>query len=238
MVLGFAIREGWMDNFSIDHIMIKQSSRQIRVLTQEEQADLEKYLLSEITNVHMGIYISLYTGIRLGELCALRWDKIDFRQKMISVERTMQRFKDYSQSSVKKTKIVETLPKSNCAIRTIPIPDFLLQLLCVKSSGIESQAYLLTGQSDKFMEPRLVEYHFQNIMRKLEIENVNFHCLRHTFATRCVELGFDVKTLSAILGHATIYITMNRYVHPTMDMKRNNMEKLGKLADVGNVSLK
>lgn len=238
MVLIFAIQEGWAADCGIDHIVIKQGRRQIRVLSPEEQEDLEKYLLSEMSKVHMGIYISLYTGIRLGELCALRWEGIDLRKKMITIEKTMLRIKDYSQSSKKKTKIIETSPKSSCAIRTIPIPDFLLQLLCDQSVGIEKQAYLLTGRIDKFMEPRLVEYHYQNIMRRLGIENVNFHCLRHTFATRCVELGFDVKTLSVILGHATIHITMNRYVHPTMDMKRNNMEKLGRLANAGRDSLK
>lgn len=231
MVLDFAANEGWMDSCNIEHIVIKQGSKQVRVLTQVEQRSLEKYLLAELSYIHMGIYISLYTGIRLGELCALRWDGIDSIQKTITVEKTMLRLKDYSASSERKTKVVETLPKSTCAIRTIPIPDFLSDLLYEKSAGMEGRAYLLTGKTDKFIEPRLVEYHFQNIMQRLGIKHANFHCLRHTFATRCVELGFDVKTLSVILGHATIHITMNRYVHPTMDMKRNNMEKLGQLAD-------
>lgn len=237
MVLAFAEREGWADNVGLDDIVIKQGSRQIRVLTQEEQGDLEKYLLAEISNIHMGIYISLYTGIRLGELCALRWEKIDMKQKIITIDKTMLRIKDYSQSSTKKTKIIETLPKSSCAVRTIPIPDFLLKLLHAKSEGMENQAYLLTGRTDKYMEPRLIEYHFQKIMHKLGLLNVNFHCLRHTFATRCVELGFDVKTLSMILGHATIQITMNRYVHPTMAMKRNNMDKLQSLVHTGECCL-
>lgn len=230
-VLDYAVNEGWIDRCNISHIIIKQDNRQIRVLTQAEQRNLEQCLLAKMSNIYMGIYISLYTGIRLGELCALRWNRIDLKQKTITVEKTMLRLKDYSASSKKKTKVVETLPKSACSIRTIPIPDFLSELLYEKSAGIDGRAYLLTGRTDKFIEPRLMEYHFQNIMQKLGMKHANFHCLRHTFATRCVELGFDVKTLSVILGHSTIHITMNRYVHPTMDMKRNNMEKLGQLAD-------
>lgn len=231
MVILFSSQEGWMSNCGIAHIVIKQGNKQIRVLAQEEQANLEKYLLSELSNVSMGIYISLYTGIRLGELCALQWEKIDFGEKMISINKTMIRLKDYAHSSGKSTRVVETSPKSPCANRMIPIPDFLLQLLREKSIGMEGQAYLLTGRADKYMEPRLLEYHFQKITKDLGIKNANFHCLRHTFATRCVEVGFDVKTLSVILGHATIHITMNRYVHPTVDMKRSNMEKLGQLAE-------
>lgn len=230
MVLIFAMQEEKVCSCNIDHILIKQEKKQVRVLTKEEQEDLENYLLSDISYIHMGIYISLYTGIRLGELCALRWEQIDFSAKLIAIKKTMLRLKDYSSKSQKKTKIVETLPKSSSAVRTIPISDFLLQVLH-KKSGMEKQAYILTGRSDKYVEPRLMEYHFKKIVKKLGIEHVNFHCLRHTFATRCVEAGFDVKTLSVILGHSSIQITMNRYVHPTIDMKRENMKKLEQLMD-------
>lgn len=233
MVLIFAMQEEKVCCCNIDHILIKQERKQVRVLTKEEQANLENYLLSDISYIHMGIYLSLYTGIRLGELCALRWEQVDFSAKMIAVKKTMLRLKDYSSDSQKKTKIVETLPKSPSAVRTIPISDFLLQVLH-KKSGMEKQAYILTGCRDKYVEPRLMEYHFKKIMKKLGIENVNFHCLRHTFATRCVEAGFDVKTLSVILGHSSIQITMNRYVHPTIDMKRENMKKLEQLMDKEN----
>lgn len=232
MALTFAAHEGWMHECGMEHIVIRQEIRKIRVLTKEEQAELEKNLLMECSNLHIGIYISLYTGIRLGELCALRWKKIKLEEKMILINKTMMRIKDYAQTKKNRTKIIETLPKSVSAEREIPIPDFLIQLLQKKYTGMTGEEYLLTGRADKYIEPRLMEYHFQKIIKNVGISNASFHCLRHTFATRCVEVGFDVKTLSVILGHASIQITMNRYVHPTMDMKRKNMEKLGQLTGI------
>lgn len=235
-ILMFSAKEGWMKECRIDHIVIKQDSRQIRILTRQEQADLEACLLADFSNIHMGIYVSLYTGIRLGELCALRWESVSLEKKMIFINRTMMRIRDYSHVTDKNTKIIETPPKSVCAIREIPIPDFLLRILREKSVGMLGQEYFLTGRADQYMEPRLVEYHFHKIMDSLAIRDANFHCLRHTFATRCVAVGFDVKTLSVILGHAAIHITMNRYVHPTADMKRQNMDKLEGISNLFAVS--
>ncbi len=83
--------------------------------------------------------------------------------------------------------------------------------------------YILTGKSNKFIEPRLLEYHFKNYVKSCELEDVNFHALRHTFATRCVEAGFDIKTLSEILGHVNVNITLNRYVHSSMEFKRTTV---------------
>ena len=90
-------------------------------------------------------------------------------------------------------------------------------------------AYILTGTADQFIEPRTMENKFHQVLRACGIPDKNFHCIRHTFATRCVELGFDVKSLSEILGHADIHVTMNRYVHPSMQLKRHNMDKLQKI---------
>ncbi len=230
MALIFAVQKELGGGCNMDHILIKQENKQVRVLTKEEQARLEQYLLAEPSGIHVGIYISLYTGIRLGELCALRWEQVDLNKNMISIQKTMLRLKDYASASQKKTRVVETLPKSPSAVRTVPVSDFLSGILHEKS-GMEKQAYVLTGSKDKYVEPRLMEYHFKKITKKLGIEGANFHCLRHTFATRCVEAGFDIKTLSVILGHSSIQITMNKYVHPTLDMKRENMKKLERLMD-------
>ena len=119
-----------------------------------------------------------------------------------------------------------TKPKSQCSIRDIPIPEVLLPYLDSKRSTDE---YVLTGRSDIYVEPRTMQNHFKRILKQCDIEDVNFHVLRHTFATRCIELGFDIKSLSEILGHANVNITLNRYVHPSMDLKQQNMSKLSDL---------
>ena len=87
----------------------------------------------------------------------------------------------------------------------------------------------MTGKTNSCVEPRTLQYHFKKILQKSRIQEANYHALRHTFATRCIELGFDIKSLSEILGHASVNITLNRYVHPSMEMKRDNMEKLSEL---------
>lgn len=167
--------------------------------------------------------------MRVGEICALHWEDISFSEQTLYVHQTLQRIQDKS-CSEKKTRIVLTTPKSACSIRTIPIPDPILKIL--NDHQTSRKGFLLTNSETHFIEPRTMQNRFKTVLKKSEIESANFHALRHTFATRCIELGFDVKSLSEILGHATVNITMNRYVHPTLEMKKNNMEKLSALFTV------
>lgn len=118
-------------------------------------------------------------------------------------------------------------PKSKCSIRTIPIPSNVVQLL--KDTSITKKGYLVTGTEEHYLEPRTMQLHFKRVLEQADLRQVNFHALRHTFATRCVEVGFDIKSLSEILGHANVTITMNRYVHPSMELKKENMQKLSSL---------
>ena len=129
-----------------------------------------------------------------------------------------------------KTEVVVTTPKSSCSIRKIPLPDEIFEILVLNKKA--SSGYVLTNDEYKFIEPRTMQNKFKKILKAAGVENANFHALRHTFATRCVELGFDIKSLSEILGHATVNITMNRYVHPTYEMKKKNMQKLSELLAV------
>ena len=126
----------------------------------------------------------------------------------------------------KRTEVIILEPKSACSIRTIPLPDVIMGLL---ERFYAPGAFLLTGESKRFMEPRTIQNHFKRILCDCGIQNANFHTPRHTFATRCIELGFDVKSLSEILGHAGVAITMNRYVHPTMTFKAENMNRFSSL---------
>lgn len=225
-ILKFAIRKGKVVPCDGNAVQIKQIQKTMRVFSKMEQNRLCDYLRSEINPCNIGILICLFTGLRIGELCALHWEDISFGERTMHIHQTMQRIQDKSNSE-KKTKIVLTTPKSACSIRTIPIPEPLITILADYKTS--PKGYLLTNSESNFIEPRTMQNRFKTVLKKCEIESANFHALRHTFATRCVELGFDVKSLSEILGHATVNITMNRYVHPTLDMKKENMEKLSSL---------
>ena len=174
----------------------------------------------------LGIILCLYTGIRLGELCALKWKNICFITKTIKIDKTMQRIYNYDSDAKKKTKIIIDTPKSKKSLRTIPLPDFLCVKLQEVGGNMKKEAYLLTGMTNKFIEPRNYQNYFKRYLKELGLRNVNFHILRHTFATRCIEVGVDIKSLSEILGHTNINITLNRYVHSSLEYRRRQIEKL------------
>lgn len=208
-------------------IRIRQEYRQMRVFSIEEQRILSRYLLQDTDLSKLGVYLSLYTGIRIGELCALQRKNLSFDKQFLSVEKTMQRVQ--TEDGESKTEITITEPKSKCSVREIPLPDFLF-VLCRQYYGrLEPDAFLLSGKVDKFVEPRTLQNRFRQYLKESGIDKANFHTLRHTFATRCIEQGFDSKTLSELLGHVNVTITLNRYVHSSMELKRNNMEKLNAL---------
>ncbi|MDR1464344.1 MAG: site-specific integrase [Oscillospiraceae bacterium] len=209
-------------------ITIKNEPKEMRVLSKPEQDALSQYLTKNAdagsTNAPaLGVLLSLYTGIRIGELCALRWQDIDLTENTLHITGTLQRVPDFSGEGAK-TRVTITSPKSKCSVRTIPLPEFLIPLLQARAA--QPKAYLLTGEKVRFVEPRTVQNHFKRYIVACGIADANFHCLRHTFATRCIELGFDVKTLSKILGHSSVSITLGRYVHSSLDLKRANMRKL------------
>lgn len=228
-ILDFGYREKGLQVPDIRNISIKQPQKPLRILSKMEQQQLNQYLTKNITPCHLGILVCMYTGLRIGEICALKWEDIHLSEKYIHVHQTMQRIQIMDESDNSTTIIIQS-PKSDCSIRIIPLPEELVNLLMNEKK--EDSAYLLTGLDTKFMEPRRLEYRFKKIISECEIENVNFHALRHTFATRCVELGFDIKSLSEILGHANVNITLNRYVHPSMELKKENMDKLSQLLTI------
>ena len=228
-ILKFAIKKGKFVPCDGSTIQVKHVSKGMRVLSKTEQEKLCQYLYSELDPYNIGILVCLFTGIRVGEICALRWEDVSFSDQTIRVHRTLQRVQDKSGEG-KRTKIVVTTPKSACSIRTIPIPDALLKILATNKGS--ASGYLLTNSESRFVEPRTMQNRFKKALKMSDIESANFHAIRHTFATRCIELGFDVKSLSEILGHATVNITMNRYVHPTLELKKENMQRLSSLLAV------
>ncbi len=225
-ILKYAQENGWQTACSGKEVVIKQIPKEMCVLHLTEQKILCEYLSDHISERNIGILLCLFIGLRIGEICALKWEDISLTEKTIHVHHTIQRIQIEGNSN-KKTKVIITTPKSKCSIRTIPIPDNIINILNKISPN--QCGFLLTGTEKKYVEPRTMQNHLKKVLESASLRSVNFHALRHTFATRCVEVGFDIKSLSEILGHANVNITMNRYVHPTMDLKRDNMQKLSTL---------
>lgn len=191
------------------------------VLDSIQQKTLLSYLAEEPSASNVGIAMTLMTGLRVGELCALQWKDIDLKNELVNVTKTMQRIQDFE--GKKATKIIIGTPKSKTSVRSIPIPKPILNMLKTLKTGDEE--FFLTGKN-LFVEPRTMQYRFQAILKKLGLPKFNFHALRHTFATNCATLGFDVKTLSELLGHSSVEITLNRYVHSSLDMKKKYVARL------------
>ena len=213
---------------NLSRLSVKKVDTEMRVLSIEEQRQLTKVLLDNTDTIKLGVLISLYTGIRIGELCALKWENLNLSSKTLSIRETMQRIQCSEKTETVKTKIIITEPKSRCSIRNIPIPDFLIEL--IQQFQNTPRSYVLTGDNNRYIEPRTMQNWFKRYVQESGIEKANYHSLRHTFATRCVEVGFDVKTLSEILGHTNVNITLNRYVHSSFELKCDNMNKLSIVA--------
>lgn len=210
---------------SITNNFMQHKSHTIEILNRTEQAKLMQFLHKDMDISKAGIFLCLSTGLRLGEICSLKWGDIDPECKLLHVNRTVQRIK--SMEGPSKTVLLETPPKSVFSNREIPIPDTLLSLLMAfKNNG---QEYILC--KDKPMEPRTYQNHFKRYLGQIMVPDYNFHALRHTFATNCIDSGMDIKSLSEILGHSNVQITLDRYVHPSMDTKRKYIDALS--ADYG-----
>ncbi|MDO4324725.1 MAG: site-specific integrase [bacterium] len=221
-ILRFAAKNGSLVPCDGSSIKIKKKMKEMRIFTRTEQEILYAYLLSNLNAPNMGILVCMFTGLRVGEICALHWEDISIHEQTIHVHQTMQRLQ--VKEGFSKTRVMITTPKSSCSVRTIPVPENIMKIITKYQTS--STGYFLTGCNDHFIEPRTMQNRFKHVLSVCGIQNANYHVLRHTFATRCVELGFDIKTLSEILGHASVNITMNRYVHPTMELKRENMKRL------------
>ena len=246
----FSILHGYEIRYATDCIELPTKAKKISILTTKDEEKLLSYLKDNFNLTSMGILLSLFSGIRLGELCALKWNDFSLEKRYFHVSRTMQRLPNPGNTGkTSKTGNRDNTSKTNNAsntdkkassktvvaveefekpslIRTIPIPEKLMDYLLPLYL---EDAYVLSGHKERFVEPRTMENRFKAVLKKCGIEYVNFNTLRHTFATRCVEVGFDVKALSEILGHSNVNMTLNRYVYPSMQTKHKNMNKLNGL---------
>ena len=191
------------------------------VLSPDQQERLESYLTQNVDVYKFGVLLTLYTGLRVGELCALRWR--DVEGGSITVRGTMQRLGDGSGAS----RVVVGSPKTKTSARTIPLPAFLCDYMSFFSRGRAPEDFILGSERRPVVEPRFMQSRFKKYTADVGIEGATFHSLRHSFATRCVDTyDFDVKTLSEILGHSSVETTLNLYVHSSMERKRDQMSKL------------
>lgn len=238
LALDFGRKKGYIYSNNLIVCNPRQNMPKIQILTEDEQQKLE-YLLSEEYNpINFGIMISLYLGLRIGEICALRWEDLDIENGMVCVHRSIQRIPVFQANSdvnvntdnQAKTKIIIDTPKTACSAREIPIPSFMLSTF--KKYQATSSCYVVTGTFE-YMEPRIYYRKYKKVMKKCGLQKFNYHALRHTFATRCVENNFDLKSLSEILGHANVSTTLQKYVHPSINLKRQHMDNLEKVSICG-----
>ena len=223
-VIKYASRIKYCTDRTALDVSVKVKNAPFRVLSVQEEELLIAYLTENLNFTGLGIFICLFTGIRVGELCALTWEDISLENNTIQIHRTMQRIQ--TPGGETKTAILIAEPKSQCSTRDIPITKALREYL---EAQPDKTGYILTGKQNRYVEPRTMQNRFKAILTECGIQNAHFHTLRHTFATRCIEVGFDVKSLSEILGHSNVSITLNRYVHPSIELKQKNMDKLSEL---------
>ena len=209
----------------IDVAIPKTTPKQIRVLSKEEQQKLINFLIKDRDPCKFGVLFALMTGLRVGEICALRYGDVDLEERTVTVRETMQRIRN-TDGNGGKTKIILTAPKSNTSVRVVPLTNNAYELCKTTVNKSLPNAFLLTGSENAMIEPRVLQYRIKQYSAACGIEDMHFHVLRHTFATRCVEVGFEIKSLSEVLGHSSPRITLERYVHSSLEFKRQNMTKL------------
>ena len=219
--LDFALKNNLINEKIVISIGLKNKQvKKVEALEKQEQTKIEKYILENKKWYHYGILISLYTGLRLGELVALKWQNVDIKNKLIYIDKSVG-----SISQNHKTLTIESSPKTQSSIREIPISKKLLDLMKVLRQHCSTD-YVIASHNNKQIKPRAYQKSFENLLKKLHIKHYGFHALRHTFATRLLENGVDIKTISELLGHSSPTITLNRYVHTNLQNKRKAMEIL------------
>ncbi len=201
-----------------DVILPKSQKKEMNLLSESQQKQLCSYLMKNQNQTSLCILISMHMGLRIGEICGLQWSDIDFEKQILTVRRTVQRVQTETG-----TELLTDAPKTGSSQRSVPIPDFMMNLL--REFRSQNNFYLLSG-TEHPTEPRTLQRRFKAFLKKANLPSVNYHSLRHMFATNCIKANFDVKTLSEILGHASVETTLKLYVHSSMERKIECMNKL------------
>ena len=227
MVMKFGVKNEWMNYYEWDiKYPTTSASKELEVLSVAHHRAILNYIQSHFTFTGLGIYISLSTGLRIGEICALKWSDVNVADGTITVSRTIERIY-IIEGEKKHTELVINTPKTQNSCRAIPMSKELLAMIKPLKKVVNDDFYVLTNDEHP-TEPRTYRNYYNKLMAKLGIPKLKYHGLRHSFATRCIEAGCDYKTVSVLLGHSNISTTLNLYVHPNMEQKKRCISKMFK----------
>ena len=227
MVMKFGVKNEWMTYYEWDiKCPTTSANKELEVLSVANHRKILNYIQSHFTFTGLGIYISLSTGLRIGEICALKWSDINVADGTITVSRTIERIY-IIEGATKHTELVINTPKTKNSCRKIPMSKELLAIIKPLKKVVNDDFYVITND-ERPTEPRTYRNHYNGLMTKLDIPKLKYHGLRHSFATRCIEAGCDYKTVSVLLGHSNISTTLNLYVHPNMEQKKRCITRMFK----------
>jgi integrase len=227
MVLKFGVKHKWLEHQPFDiQFPTEREKHDIDVLSRTNQRKVMSYIETHFTFRNVGVYICLSAGIRIGEVCALTWEDIDTDNGIIHVRKTIQRIY-LIEDGDRKTELILDTPKTKNSIRSIPMSRDLLRMLKPLKKIVNSSFFVLTNDA-KPTEPRTYRSYYKNLMKELNMPDLKFHGLRHSFATRCIESKCDYKTVSVLLGHSNITTTLNLYVHPNLEQKKKCIDQMFK----------
>lgn len=226
MVLKFGSKWHMTESRSIEiKFPTDRENPPLEVLSISNQRKIMQHIKENFSFQNLGIYICLLSGIRIGEICALKWGDIDTANGIIRINKTLQRI--YTPGTPAHTELIIDTPKSKNSIREIPMTKELLSIIKPLKKVVNNEYYVLTNNPHP-TEPRTYRNHYYRLMKHLELPALKFHGLRHSFATRCIESRCDYKTVSVLLGHSNISTTLNLYVHPNMEQKKRCIEQMFK----------
>lgn len=225
MILKFGIKNEYLEYVQIDaKFPSKQEKKNLDVLSKADQKKFMEHLRNNFTFKNLGIFICLSTGMRIGEICGLRWCDVDTAEGVIKVRHTLQRIY-IIEGETRHTELLLDTPKTANSVRDIPMSSELLKMLKSLNKVVNENYYVISNDI-KPIEPRTYRNYYKKLCKQLDIPELKFHGLRHSFATRCIESKADYKTVSVLLGHSNISTTLNLYVHPNKEQKKKTIDKM------------
>lgn len=217
-------------------VIPKSGKKEMKYFTVEEQKKLQQILPTE--RLGTAILLDLYTGLRQGELLGLQWDNVHIDlngSSYIKVVQTVNRVRNTDTTSPKRTMLTLNEPKTPNSVRTIPILPEIAEKLYqhkieqekyLKKNSLPVTGFVFTATNGNVIDPRDFQRDFKKLLKKHGIREINVHGLRHTFATRALESGMSVKTLSKILGHSNVGFTLDTYAHVTEELKADAISEM------------